>query len=97
MVPQGFRFLHFVLGSIFMGFAIPGGIIFGLLLIDTRIRHEDEIAQDDSIPIIGVVPIFKNNTDLKKQRFATVQSGIIFFLSLAALVTLSLSRFYEVI
>lgn len=97
LVPQGFRFLHFVLGSIFMGFAIPGGIIFGLLLIDTRIRHEDEIAQDDSIPIIGVVPIFKNNTDLKKQRFATVQSGIIFFLSLAALVTLSLSRFYEVI
>ena len=72
-------------------------IIFGLLFIDPRIRHEDDIDLDDAIPVIGVISNFKNGKDSKKQRLATIQTLIIFSLSFIVLVTLSLSRIFEVI
>ena len=97
LVPQGLRFLHFALGSIILGFGVPVAIIFGILMIDTRIRHEDEINLGDSIPVIGVISNFNNKKDLRKQRLATIQSVMIFNLTLAVLVTLSLPQYYEVI
>jgi len=97
LIPEGIRFAHFALGSIIVGVVAPLAIIFGLLMIDPRIRHEDDIDFDVAIPVIGVIPIFKTAIDLKKQRLATIQAIIIFSLSLILLVTLSLSRFLEVI
>ncbi len=97
LVPQGLRFLHFAFGSIIGGISIPLAIIFGLLMIDPRIRHEDNIDSDDAIPVIGVISNFKNGNEIKKQRLATIQSVIIFSLSFVVLFTLSLSRYYEVI
>ncbi len=97
LIPEGIRFAHFALGSIIVGVVMPLAIIFGLLMIDPRIRHEDDIDADDAIPVIGVIPIFKSVIDLKKQRLATIQTLIIFSLSSIVLVTLSLSRFFEVI
>ena len=97
LIPQGLRFFHFVIGSIFLGTGIPLGIIFGLLMIDPRIRHEDSMDLGDAIPVIGYIPVFKTVKDLRKQRLATIQSVILFSLSLVVLVTLSLSRMYEVI
>ena len=97
LVPQGLRFLHFALISIIVGFGMPLAIIYGLLLIDPRIRHEDDLDMGDDIPVIGVISNFKTVLDQKKQRFATIQSIIIFSLSFVVLITLSLSRYFEVI
>jgi len=97
LLPEGLRFLHFALSSIILGAGMPLAIIFGLLMIDPRIRHEDEIDLGDTISVIGTIPNFKTGKDLKKQRFATIQATIIFSLSLVILITLSLSRYYEVI
>ena len=97
MVPEGLRFLHFAIGSIIAGVGIPLAIIFGLLTIDPRIRDEDEIDLGDTIPVIGTIPNLKTGKDQKKQRYATIQASIIFSLSLIILITLSLSRYYEVI
>jgi len=97
LVPDGIRFLHFALGSLIVGVGLPLAIIFGLLMIDPRIRHEDDIGLGDEIPIIGIIPIFKTAKDLKYQRLVTIQTIIIFSLSLGLLVTLTLSRYFEVI
>ena len=51
----------------------------------------------EEIPVIGVISNFQNENDLKKQRFATIQSVLIFSLSISALITLSLLRYVEVI
>ena len=80
-----------------MGVVMPLAIIFGLLMLDPRIRNGDDLNFDDAIPVIGVIPIFKTAMDLKKQRLATIQALIIFSLSFIVLVTLSLSRIFEVI
>ena len=97
LIPKGLRFLHFILASIILGVGTPLGIIFGILLLDPRIRHEDDMHLGDAISVIGIIPNFKTAKDLRKQRNVTIQSITIFSLSLAVLITLSLSRYYEVI
>ena len=97
IIPEGIRFAHFALGSIIVGVVMPLAIIFGLLWIDPRLRHEDDIDLGDTLSVIGIIPNFRSLKDQKKQRLATIQSVIIFSLSLVILVTLSLSRYYEVI
>jgi len=96
LIPEGFRFLHFALGSVIVGGAVPLAIIFGLLLVDPRIRHEDDIDFGETFPVIGVIPEFKTGKDLKRQRLVTVQSIMIFSLSLVVLFSLALSRVFEV-
>ncbi len=80
-----------------VGVGLPLGVVFGLLFIDARIRHEDDVDLGDAIPVIGIIPEFKTEKDLKKQRLVTIQSVIIFSFSFIALISLSLSRFFEVI
>ena len=96
LIPEGLRFLHFALGSVIVGGAVPLAIIFGLLLVDPRIRHEDDIDFGETFPVIGVIPEFKTGKDLKRQRLVTVQSIMIFSLSLVVLFSLALSRVFEV-
>jgi len=96
-VPKGLRFVHFAFGSIIVGIGLPLAIILGLLILDPRIRHEDDLDLGEKIPVIGVISNFQNENDLKKQRLATIQSVIIFSLSFIVLASLSLSRYVEVI
>lgn len=53
--PSGFRFLHFVVGGIFLGIAIPSGLIYLLVTMDPRIRDESQIMDSVKIPVMGVV------------------------------------------
>lgn len=53
--PSGFRFLHFVIGGIFLGTAIPLGLIYLLVTMDPRIRDESQIASTFKIPVMGMV------------------------------------------
>ena len=97
LVPEGLRFLHFAMGSVVLGAGIPIGLIVGILLIDPRIRHEEGLKLKGDIPMLGLVPNFKTRAELRKQRFATIQSVAILTVSLILVAALSLSRYYEVI
>ena len=97
LIPEGLRFWHFALGSVIVGGAVPLAIVFGLLLVDPRIRHEDDIDFGEALPVIGVIPDFKTGKDLEKQRLITIQAIIIFSFSLVVLFSLALSRLFEVL
>ncbi len=75
---------------------MPLAIVFGLLLVDPRIRHEDDIDFGEALPVIGVIPDFKTEKDLQKQRLITIQAIIIFSFSLVVLFSLALTRVFEV-
>lgn len=53
--PSGFRFLHFVIGGLILGIAIPTGLIYLLVTMDPRIRDESQISNPAKIPVLGVV------------------------------------------
>jgi len=97
LIPEGLRFWHFALGSVIVGGAVPLAIVFGLLLVDPRIRHEDDIDFGEAVPVIGVIPDFKTGKDLKKQRLFTIQAIMIFSFSLVVLFSLALSRLFGVL
>ncbi|MGD2171927.1 MAG: hypothetical protein PVJ78_03600 [Gammaproteobacteria bacterium] len=97
LVPEGLRFLHFAIGSVILGAGLPLGFIVGILFIDPRIRHEEALDLNNDIPVLGSVPSFNTRLELRKQKFATVQSVILVTISLILVAVLSLSRYYEVI
>ncbi len=96
LVPVGIRFLHFVLGSFPVGVLVPLGILYGLLFIDKRVRHEDSIDDEMlALPVIGVVGHYPNSTDLKHERNKNIFSVLIFvatFGVVAILVYLKLNQ-----
>lgn len=100
IVPVGLRFLHFVLGSVPLGLMIPLGILFGLLFIDTRVRHEDNIDQEVlQIPVIGTIEHYSNESDNKIELKKTMVSITVFVSSLlviSLLVILKINQFIGV-
>lgn len=97
LVPEGLRFLHFAIGSVVLGAVLPLGFIIGILLVDPRVRDEDALDLGEDIQVIGVVPRFNTKSELRKQKWITVQSTLIVTLSLIGVATVSISRYYEVI
>lgn len=54
--PNGLRFIHFVIGGIIFGFALPLGVLYGFQQIDPRIRISSSITEKNNIPVIAHIP-----------------------------------------
>ncbi len=98
LLPSGLRFLHFMLICIPIGLAFPLSVIFVLLMIDGRIRHEDSIALDSlSIPVIGVVGEYYDIREMRNERKRNLISIAIVTLSIFLLGGISILKYYQVI
>lgn len=94
-VPIGLRFLHFLAGSVVLGVAIPLGLLFGFLILDSRIRHEDSVFEELDIPVVGVVAHYATDDDLSRSKHKTLVT--ISFLGIATIylaVVCSIKLFY---
>ncbi len=100
LVPTGLRFLHFFLLCGPAGLLIPLGLIYSLLFIDPRIRHEDSLDTEIlGIPVIGAVEHYANDKDHKNEKRKTILSITIagFAIILLAVITfLKLNQFIGV-
>ena len=97
LVPKGLRYLHFMIASLVLGIGIPIGAIIAWLVTDTRIRHEDSLELDADIPVFGSIPVFHTPRERRGQKFVTAQTVLIVSLSLVAMISLSISRFFEMV
>lgn len=98
LVPVGFRFLHFVVGSAFIGLMAPLGLIYILLFLDPRIRHEDSL--DDEIlqiPVIGTIEHYANDADSKAEKRKTILSVAIMGFSILILSMIALLKMNQFI
>ncbi len=98
--PVGLRFLHFVLGSMPLAFAVPFGILYMLLFLDSRIRHEDYIEESVmNIPVIGAIEHYSNINDKAIDKRKTIQSISIVFSALlifSLLIILKINNYFGV-
>lgn len=97
LVPKGLRFMHFVVLGLFLGFCMPIGAVIAWLVLDPSIRHPDSLEMEDEIPVFGSIGTFYTPREKWFQKFATAQAILLFVLSLIAVVSLSLSRFYQIL
>lgn len=54
--PSGLRFLHFILFGLFLGVALPVGLLFAKVYLDPRVRIGKMISDRHKIPLLTVVP-----------------------------------------
>jgi len=54
--PNGLRFIHFMIGGLILGLAIPIGVLYGFQQIDPRIRFGNLITEKYNVPVIARIP-----------------------------------------
>lgn len=91
--PTGLRFLHFAIGGIFLGVAVPIGLLFALQYIDPRVRSKEVLSEKLGLPVIGVVPVLyapadSDELELNIRILAAVGAGVIILYVLIGLLRL---------
>jgi len=64
--PKGVRFLHLILAGLFMSFMVPLGVVFGLALIDQKVRDARTIDGDLEIPVLASVYPVRTSAEKRK-------------------------------
>ena len=65
LTPSGLRFIHFGLAGIFLAFAIPIGLLFGLARLDPRVRSVEQLELATGQSVLAVVPFYPTHHDLR--------------------------------
>lgn len=97
LVPKGLRFLHFAIASLIFGFGIPIGMIIAWLVVDSRIRHEDNLDLGGEYTVFGSISTYHTPREVRQQRLATALSVLLVSLSLAMVISISVSRYLQII
>ncbi len=97
LVPKGLRFMHFAIASLVLGFGIPIGLIIAWLVVDSRIRHEDNLDLGGDYAVFATISTYYTPREVRQQKLATVLSVLLVSLALAAVVSVSVSRYLQII
>jgi polysaccharide chain length determinant protein (PEP-CTERM system associated) len=54
--PSGLRFIHFILIGLFLGVAIPVGLIVAFIQVDPRVREYHKLSERIQMPIMTAIP-----------------------------------------
>lgn len=96
-IPSGLRFMHFVLGGLGLGIAIPLGLIVLATKVDPRVRSAAELAQDLNVPVLVSVPRYLNDQNRRSERWRTAASVGVVVLTLGAYAFVSWLRLSRVL
>lgn len=56
--PVGVQFIHFALGGLLFGLAVPLGLIYLKSALDPRVRLADTLMEELSLPVLGAIPTY---------------------------------------
>jgi len=77
-VPKGVRFLHIILAGLILSFVIPIVLIYGIILIDQKVRNEAYLRDELRLPILAAVYLTTNKADFKKNvmKFSVIATVV---------------------
>ncbi|MGX5172719.1 XrtA system polysaccharide chain length determinant [Aliikangiella sp. IMCC44653] len=55
VTPKGVRFSHIIIVGLIMSFLIPIGVVYGLTILDQKVRNESIFADKYKLPVLGSV------------------------------------------
>lgn len=84
LTPSGLRFIHFGLAGIFLAFAIPIGLLFGIARFDPRVRSIEQLELAAGQPVLAVVPFYPTLQDQRRQRLERILAVAIILLVVIA-------------
>ncbi len=77
LVPSGLRFVHFGLGGIFAGLAIPFGLLFGVARFDPRVRSAEQLESSTGLPVLANIPFYPSPSDHRREQQRNVTLALI--------------------
>jgi len=95
--PSGPRLVHFALGGIALGAALPLGILFGFLTLDPRVRTGANITDTLGLPLLEVVPRLDTPAEAAAERRGLWVAGLVALLTVAAVVAVLVLRVQGII
>ncbi len=81
LLPTGLRFMHFALGGIGLGLALPFGLLFGLARFDPRVRSAEQLERLTGLPVLATVPYYATPDDRRRNharnlKLATILAAV---------------------
>jgi len=74
LVPSGLRFMHFGLAGMALAFAVPLGLLFGVVRYDPRVRSAEQLERVTGLTMLAAVPYYATLHDRRRQA---VQKGLL--------------------
>ncbi len=68
LIPTGVRFIHFAVAGLFLGIAVPLGMIYLLLQIEPKIRFSQIISDGMNIPVLAEIYSFPTKSEYRKMK-----------------------------
>lgn len=91
--PSGPGLMHFAVGGVVLGSALPITLLFGVLMIDQRIRMPGTIIRELKLPLLEVVPHLAGPEEKRKQFKGLLWLSLVIMLTLVGIMTMLWLRF----
>lgn len=95
--PTGARLVHFAAGGLVLGAALPLALLFGVLLIDPRIRTGAEVSDKLGLPLLATVPHLDKPREAAAERRGLILSVIVVLLTVIGVLAVGVMRMQGVI
>ena len=77
VTPKGLLFSHIALAGLFLSFAIPIALVWGLTLIDQKVRSEIYLRDELRLPILAAVYPLKSAADIRSRMIQMASIGVV--------------------
>lgn len=71
LTPQGIRFSHFMAAGLLLSVALPFGLVYGLTLLDQKVRSKNVVSDSIGLPVLASVYHINRPTEYNFKRFKT--------------------------
>ncbi|MCW8193271.1 hypothetical protein F6455_00535 [Proteobacteria bacterium 005FR1] len=71
LTPQGVRFAHFMGAGLLLSVLLPFGIVYGLTLLDQKVRSRNVVSESIGLPVLASVYHVNKPTEYNFKRFRT--------------------------
>jgi len=81
--PSGPGVMHFAIGGLVLGAGLPLGLLFGLLMIDPRVRSAERLSEETGLPVLETIPHIADQRERRRAAWATFMTVVLILLTLA--------------
>lgn len=90
--PSGPRMLHFAIGGVVLGAGLPVGLLFGVLLVDPRVRSSARLIEGNGIQVLETIPHMDTASERRRHRLGTLFAGFLVVAGMAGVVLALIGR-----
>jgi len=81
--PSGPGVMHFAIGGLVLGAGLPLGLLFGLLMIDPRVRSAERLSEETGLAVLETIPHIADQRERRRAAWATFMTAVLILLTLA--------------